>query len=72
MSTGDTLRDWAVRLRSVIESAEAADGEITLRLPGGQLVAYELGVGLTYESADGVRVRVPEEALDEERWEVVA
>jgi hypothetical protein len=72
MSAGDQLRDWAVRLRSVIEAAGAVEGEITLRLPGGQLVAYELGVGLTYETADGVRVQVPEEALDEERWQVVS
>jgi hypothetical protein len=49
MTPGDMLRDWAVRLRSVCESADA--DRATLRLQGGQVVSYELGEG--FELHDG-------------------
>lgn len=71
MTTSDILRDWALRLRSLLD-AEPQARRIELTLENGSTVSYERAVGLEYVIAgEGTTLRIPEDALDEERWETV-
>ena len=68
MTTGDTLRHWALALRALLE--QTGQSEVVVSGDRGEY-RYRMGEGLTL-TVGGETVELPEVALDEERWMVAS
>lgn len=74
MTTGDTLRHWALVLRAMLEQADkirivVEDDTVSYEYVRGRGLRVEIVTG---EGRHPETHELPEEALDEERWVVAA
>lgn len=67
LSTGETLRQAALGMRSILEAT--GNEEMVLRRPGAE-ATYRLGEGLTVVVDGEESAELPESVLDDERWEI--